>query len=367
MLSAALNAVGHISMGRSYNPVLNCVHLAVADGCLSVTASDGSTTATTKLAIPGAADDGEVIVSGRELIGIVSGLPDNRGDVAITVGTEAEILCGTSRYNLPIVNSSFPVLTADESPTCAELAIEPDLFRESINRALEFVSDGQGTHYTEGVHFEVGDGLLTVVTTNGFCLGVNELPAECIESDNPALLPGYAAKLLAKTLAACSQSISMRLSDGSIRITGGNTSMQLPLLALKFPDWRRVIPTEFSGYIDVDPKALLATMKRVLTMCDLVKYQERSHRHIIITGEGKLIVLSNYTTKRGFAADGVPCSINGFDKPPRIMLDPDALLKIINCLGCETIRISISSTGSSILITNPVSISARYVIQLIKE
>jgi DNA polymerase-3 subunit beta len=143
------------------------------------------------------------------------------------------------------------------------------------------------------------------------------------------------------------------LANNSLRFSFvDGTQFSARLIEGKYPDFRRVLPSQFGAVFDVARPALIEALKRVaITASDAGRAV-----HFDLTADGVALSSGQEDT----AEDFVPGTLDG--DPVALGFNAGYLLDALAHLEGETARISISQAGNCALIVDPDSELSRHVV-----
>ena len=214
---------------------------------------------------------GSIAVDGQRLASLIASFPADASVTIASDGTTASVVCGRSRFKLPI----FPL---DDMPSL--LTITDELGRLEFPRAYLLrmlgtpsiaVGNQPSRYYLTGIFLHVVDDALIAVATDGHRLVRVIFP----DSAGPIpglILPQSAAKIILRLLANKQiEQIALRYSATLCAIDGPSFTFVSKLIDGVFPDYGRVIPQPSGNMVIVDRDALLHSLDRLRNVADADK------------------------------------------------------------------------------------------------
>lgn len=203
------------------------------------------------------------------------------GEISIVTDGKICTVKGNGRTRLPIVNARIPAL---EPVTGKECTIRSEVFSHGYNSVAYAVSNDQGRVVLTGVLMESVDGGIRLVSLDGFRMAVEML--ECDADGIKAVVPGAFMKLVSSSTAV-GETITLR-TDGK-RIQASTDGMMLTgtLLSGEFPDYNKIMPTEFKTNSRMYADQLMSTLK-----CGAVVNQSNNLIKMYVK-EDSITVMSN--------------------------------------------------------------------------
>lgn len=252
---------------RPTEPVMGCVRISGERDSVKIAAYDGEVSM--EVEINGEIDTpGTVLVSGRLLSEITRLLPAQPVEL-ISDGTRLVLTCGRGRFSLPMM----PVETYPDLPTApAETGVvSAELFSEAISQVA--VAAGRDDMLTMlcGVRVEISGDKVVLVSTDRFRLAVRELSWSPVAGDveTAVIVPAKALAEAAKTLPPGTDvHLSLGRGDelGSKKLLGlhsGNRRSTHRLLDTDFPQYRKLLPVQYTAMATLGVGDLTEAIKRV--------------------------------------------------------------------------------------------------------
>lgn len=178
----------------------------------------------------------------------------------------ASVKFGRSRYQLP-------VLPAEDFPTRQALtdATELTLDAPALHQLLDHVHFAQCTdetrYYLNGTHLTVvsvaGVPMLRVVATDGHRMIVDQTPYEAAAGMPSVTIPRKAVNEMRRMLADLKEPITIQVSQTGVALITGTGRLLTKALDGVYPDYQRIMPTEWDREIAVDRALFKEAIKRV--------------------------------------------------------------------------------------------------------
>ncbi len=333
-LFAALQIVDRATSTRSVLPALGGVLLETGDGEVVLRGTDSEIGITHHLTAVRIDEPGSVLVSGQLLTNVVRNLPD--GEVSLATdeaGASAEITAGTGRFNLRVLNAADfpPSPEVDATP----IAIESGPFGEAIELVSKAASRDEVRPVLTGVLVQAAEGKLTLVATDSYRLSVRQTGIGAGGEGFEAIIPARALRELTKIVSAEGVSeVSIRISANQAVFNCGGTSLNTRLIEGQFPNWQKLIPSEFDYHADVPQEELLEIARRVGYLA------QRNAPLRIGLEEGEMTV-SAETPDVGEASETLPVDYSG--DLLEISFNPQYFIDGVDSIEGETLRLKVSS------------------------
>ena len=279
-------------------------------------------------------EEGSLVLSARLFGEIVRKLPD---DVVVfsSQGYTVNIRCGLSEFNILGTDpEEFPELpNVDQQNT---LTIKQPVLRSMIGQTLFAVSDNESRPIHTGSLFEVDDTGLTVVSVDGYRLALRHERVEEKKGADPFsfVVPGSALNEVERI---CSGEEDVVITQGArhIMFRTGDIVLVCRRLEGDFLAYRNAIPRNNTVKVEVDARALLASIDRVsLIISEKLKSPLRC-----VFGDG--IVSITTRTAIGDAAD--QCVISGDGGGLEIGFNNKYLMDALKAAPADKLRMEFTS------------------------
>lgn len=257
-----LTTVAGIVERRHTLPILANILIRKRGASVAFIATDLEVQITATAQIGVGDEDVAVTVAARKLLDILRALPDSE-EITVSQSTnKLTVQCGKSRFSLQ-------TLAANEFPTLAE----PETIDVNIELAQKTLKHLFGmTHYAmaqQDIRYYLNGTLmvfepdtLRAVATDGHRLAHCCCPATGVESQTEIILPRKTVLELQRLLEDGEQTVSVAAGAGQIRFQFDHVELISKLVEGKFPDYKRVIPNNYTRHFDVSREALLASLQR---------------------------------------------------------------------------------------------------------
>lgn len=204
------------------------------------------------------ADEFEFVADYARISTIVSNLPD---DAVVNFDIDTDkitIKSGRSKFNIQtLAASDYPLIQPDE--TTQTITIQQEEFKRLIQSVAHAMAVKDTRTQLNGLFFEVQDGTLSLVASDGMRLSANSIP---LDVDNVSrIIPRNTVMRLVKALTSGEMTISFSASNISFSINGNEIVSKI--IDAKFPDYRRVIPSNHNQSITIAKSSLIDSCKRV--------------------------------------------------------------------------------------------------------
>ena len=359
--AALLKSLGHVHRvveRRNTIPILSNVLIRVADGKLSLRATDLDIEVSETVPADGS-QDGATTVAAHVLYDIVRKLPDG-SEVTLETGPDVgtvQLSAGRARFSLQTLpEEDFPDLTAGEFDH--RFTLESGQLFDLIDRTQFAISTEETRYYLNGIYLHRVDedaSVLRAVATDGHRLARMDIAApEGSEGLVGMIVPRKAVHELQRLLDDRDMVIGIEASAAKIRFTIGAVVLTTKLIDGTFPDYMRVIPTGNDKVLTVDRAVFKDAVDLVSTVSS-----ERGRAVKLSVNDGTLTLTVN-NPDSGSAVEEIVADYEA--DPLDIGFNARYLLEIADQLQSEEARFELADPGSPTLIRDSADQSALYVL-----
>jgi len=258
-----LSTVAGIVERRNTMPILANILVRKTGDAVSFVATDLEVQITTHASF-GTGDSAEATtVAARKLLDILRALPDS-GDVRLELaGSKLSVRAGKSRFTLQTLDANeYPVLVQPETWNVSFTLAQRTL-RQLFNSVHFAMAQQDIRYYLNGLLFVFEPGLVRAVATDGHRLAHAATAAGAdISARHDVIVPRKTVLEMQRLLADSDASVQIDVAVGQIRFRFGEVELISKLVEGKFPDFTRVIPTDYSNDVMLPREALQGSLQR---------------------------------------------------------------------------------------------------------
>lgn len=302
------DAVGWVARSLPTKPaqaVLRAMVIDANEDGLNVSGYDHETSARTT-ARAEVSKTGRVAVAGKLLSDIVATMPNRDVDVS-TDESKMRLVCGASRFELPIVSlEDYPRLP-DMPGVVGE--VDPVSFAGAVSQVSSAVARDNTLPMLTGVHVTSDGRGLTLAATDRFRLAVRKVPwTPAVDDRNVDVL--VPSKALVETSRALDTSVPVKLAvdgGGIFGVHVGARETTARLLDADFPNVTPLLPQSHSCVATADTAMMLESIKRVSLVAD-------RNAQIVLRFTPGGVELSASGSDLGRASESIPGELHGADE-----------------------------------------------------
>ncbi len=248
---------------RQTLPVLANLLVQVKQGTLALTGTDLEVEMVSRSALDEGAEDGEITIPARKWFDIVRALPDGSKVTMTQSGDKMTVQAGRSRFSLATLPANdFPSI--DEVDATERVEISESALKELIDRTAFAMAQQDVRYYLNGLLFDLRDGLLRCVATDGHRLALCEaqLNGES-RAKRQIIVPRKGVHELQRLLEGGDRVLELELGRNHLRVKRDDVTFTSKLIDGKFPDYEAVIPIGADKLVTMDREELRAALQRV--------------------------------------------------------------------------------------------------------
>ena len=328
-------------------PVLAAMGLRVTGDTLALFTFDYEVSAQASVPVDGG-EDGTVLVSGRLLAEIFKALPPRPVEME-QAGARVTLKCGSSVFTLyTIPQDEYPTL-----PPMPELAgsVGADLFAQAIAQVAVAAGKDDTLPALTGVRMEFGRDSVTLVGTDRYRLAARTMewvPARA-GLDAAVLVPARTLTEAARSFggsAVVSIGLAETVEHEAQGIIGWETSdgrqTTTRLLGGEYPNYKTLLPTEFSAVAELAVGPFTEAVKRVALVAE-------RNTPVRLTFGAKGLLLEAGAGDEALAMETVEADYDGDEL--KVNFNPQYLLDGLGAIGSDTARISFTTPTRPAVLT----------------
>ena len=260
-LSRALKDVSRIAPKKSSNPLLTTALLELKNGKLVFSATNLDVSLELTLACD-VAGEGLYALPAAQFSTLVNSAPN---EVTELVFGEHSVKLSSGSFNAELQLVDPANVHRPEFADAYDFSGPGPVLARLVDNVEYATAVAEYQAIFRGVHFDVQNGRLRCVATDGFRLAL--MDSEIVFGGDAFTLPSKSAAELPRLLG--DEPVEFKVSAGQLFLRSGGMRLALALMEGNFPDYRRVIPTVYPLVMTVDAERLRGVVDRVVVMADL--------------------------------------------------------------------------------------------------
>jgi DNA polymerase-3 subunit beta len=350
-----LQAVTGIVEKRHTLPILSNVLIERKQGSLTMVATDLEIQVATRRELgKGQGEDAGLTVSARKLQEILRALPEGAEAVLEVQSNRLQVRSGKSRFNLQTLPvADFPAM-ADPGAAQAKITLPQKALRELLLLVQYAMAQQDIRYYLNGLLLVLEAGQVKVVATDGHRLSYAARPLGQNQEKREVILPRKAVLELSRLLADSEDAVTIEIFGSVVRFGFDSTQVTTKIIDGKFPDYTRVVPTNYQKRFSVQRQALLQSLQRAAILSN---EKFRGVRWMVSAGSLRVSCTNNEQEE---AQEELEISYGG--EPLDIGFNITYILDVLNNVDSESVECAFGDANSSMLVTVPDIREFRYVV-----
>ncbi|MEL6707631.1 MAG: DNA polymerase III subunit beta [Pseudomonadota bacterium] len=343
VLSRALKVASRVVERRNTLPILAHVLLEVAEGSLTLTASDLDVQFEQKLKVDQDAPFSAALPADKltQFIGALS------GDVFCKFSTDDDgrviIRAGRSRITLPVLPAGdFPKL--GDFDNAGLLEVSAASLSRMLNRVLPFVSKDDPRFCIEGPLWHGEEGQLALAATDTV-VALRDIEASVAWPENaPEVILAPKACRVATAMLEGADRALIGWSERLSRFTVSGAVLTAKVIDGMFPNYRRIIPEAREDATVVDPEVVIAALSRLRPAADS---KDCNFANFEPDGDEAILLSMRSGDATTFAREAIPAQVNGAPGAAVSILPLGAVMDVV---GGDSVEISQADSDAAMRI-----------------
>ena len=336
-LSSKLNMLAKVIGSKNSLPILDCFLFQVANGEMSITASDSDNVIKSTLALTDHDGEGEFCVPNRVILDALKELPEQPLHFDVDAAGEAvaiKIVYQNGIYNFTGQSAEEYPRTQSMNDACTTVSLPTEMLINNISRSLFATASDELRPVMNGIYFDLTADALAIVASDGHKLVRSKNFTIKSESPSAFNLPKKPASLLKNILNKDGDDAIIKFDDRSAEIQFTDGVMRCRLIDGRYPNYNSVIPNN-PNEVTVDRRGLQSALRRVLPFASESSQLIRFHIE-----SGRFEVSSEDIDFSTSAKEQLSCEYNG--SPISIGFKGSSLMEILSNLTSDNIIIQLA-------------------------
>lgn len=336
-LSSKLNMLAKVIGSKNSLPILDCFLFQVANGEMSITASDSDNVIKSTLALTDHDGEGEFCVPNRVILDALKELSEQPLHFDVDAAGEAvaiKIVYQNGLYNFTGQNAEEYPRTQSMNDACTTVSLPTEMLINNISRSLFATANDELRPVMNGIYFDLTADALAIVASDGHKLVRSKNFTIKSESPSAFNLPKKPASLLKNILSKDGDDAIIKFDDRSAEIQFTDGVMRCRLIDGRYPNYNSVIPNN-PNEVTVDRRGLQSALRRVLPFASESSQLIRFHIE-----SGRFEVSSEDIDFSTSAKEQLSCEYNG--SPISIGFKGSSLMEILSNLTSDNIIIQLA-------------------------
>ena len=359
-LALAIQIAGRSVANKPQTPIMSGIYIHAHDNMVEIQATDYEIGVL--LHFPAEIESpGEAVVSGRYLQEVVRTLPEEEVSVEYEKATNiCKIVSGRSNFTLLSMKpEDYPqIRKIQEGKT---FKASSALLKELVRRTIFACSTNEGRPVFTGALLEVEGNTLNMVATDVHRLAFNRGTIEEKQKGKESyIVPKRVLEEVHHIMGGdVPEEVTVRCTRSEMSFETENIYLTTRLIEGQFPDYRRVIPSDFATRVTLKTADFFAAVSRVGLIARASDYNIIK----MVFNMGQVHISSDNPVV-GKAEDTVPAIIDGEDI--KIALNASYLLDVLKIMNGEEVVISLNAALKPVAVRDPEREEFVYIITPVK-
>ncbi len=363
ILLKSLNFVQGVVEKKNTLPILSNVLLELKNKKLFIVATDLDIVFYDEISDVKILSEGNTTTSAAILFDILRKISSN-SNLKFDLKSENKLSLNSdnSDFNLLCLPSdNFPTFKADEFDG-SEISINNKNLLKLLNKTKISISNDDTRHYLNGIFIHLtesnGRNFLTGVATDSHRLSSSSLEIENISDFKSFILPRKTVFQLCSLLSETSEQVQMQISENKVKFSIGKIMLISKVIDGKFPDYKKVVPTNNQKVLVVQTKDFISSIERVAS----VSLDRKEGLKLNINKDN--IQLSVNSANSGEGNEKIGAEFNGENL--NISFNSKYLTDIASEVEDKSLKINLNDSVSPVLIEDISDKNSYYVIMPMK-
>lgn len=297
-------------------------------------------------------EKGEITVPAKLFSEITSKL---RGEISFEVsdGDYGVISQGKSQYKIRVQSrDEYPELPTVKDGS--QLKLNPASFAEGLKHTIFATSPDETKQILTGVNLKFGGGMITFAATDGHRLSTcevarhneeNTLPLEVEQEELTLTINANSCREMLKILDKSAEGdvLDLAFNTNNIAARCGENLIITRKLEGQYPNWLQLFPKDFSKFVEVNRKDLIAALQRLHLLAD------KNHMAKCTFEESQLQIKAD-TADVGSGTEYLPATIETNEENFMFAFNIKYFLHGLKEMEAETIVIKVNESLKPIII-----------------
>lgn len=342
-LNRALSVVARVASGKSTLPVLSNILLQVVDNQLKLSATNLDIAINTRVGAK-VAKPGSLTIPARLFQDFIANLPDT----TIRLKQEDNKLHITTDNHNSTINGiaaeEFPVMPTIQKGDSWKIASND--FKKALQQVVGAASGDEARPILTGLFFHTADKELFIAATDSYRLAEKRLPGP--GKQTKFILPASAAHDVLRIIGDSAESTEVNITqdDQQVRFETAETELIARLIEGEYPDYQKLIPTEFSVEATLSKSEITA-----ITKVSSLFARAAAGSVVLRTNQEKQTVeIQSVASQIGENTASAPAEVTSDGE---ITLNARFLLDAVNALEGEKVTIGFNEKLQPVAVKSP--------------
>ena len=342
-LLTAVQIVQKATAAKTTLPILTGILLSAADNSLELQATDYET-GISMLVPAEVLAPGKIVLSGKFFPEIIRKIAGKEIEItSLPQGNMVAVASDKVEFRvLSFPAEEFPNIKRFESQN--ELILKDDVLKDMIRKTAFSCSTDESRPLFTGALFEVSGNEIRVVATNTHRLALKKYRQEATLADMKMIIPGKILTEIARAMSSdLPVDVKLRWVKNQVSFEFDNVYVMSRLIEGQFPDYRKVVPSDFTSYCSVNAADLFEAVERVSLLA-----KDGDYNIVRMKFNQENIDLAGNNPDAGSATESLDISLEG--EPIEIAFNAKYMLDVLRLAGNGQVRFNLKSPLSPVMV-----------------
>jgi DNA polymerase III subunit beta len=357
LLNPLLMVAGAVEK-RQTLPILSNILIDVSEQQMLLDATDTEIEIIAKIACPQVQGSGITTVSGKKLIDICRSFKENSELTLCLNKGNLSIKQGRSRFKLVTMEAEdFPNI--EDEANELEFSIDKRSFVKLLQTTHFSMAQQDVRYYLNGLLLEMTDNQITSVATDGHRLALCQLTVDSDFPEHKVIIPRKAVQEMLRLLANVEdEKVLLSVSKHHFYLTSNTFTFISKLIEGRFPHYKKVIPKNNDKEVIIGRDALKSSLSRVSILAN------EKYRGVLLHVLPAMLTIIANNQEQEEAIESLEADTLG--QEIKIGINASYLLDVLNNVVTDSVKLSLSEPGNSMLIEPLTDDCAQYIIMPMK-
>lgn len=355
-LKSGLLTVSKIISASNTLPVLNTVLLETSNGLLTLSSTNLEISIVTQ--IRGMVEEeGGVCIPAKQFTELISSFPSSNIKLSLNNNT---LLIETEKHKANIKTISkedFPLIPKIEDNLC--FSAESQKLKKALDQVLFAVSQNETQPEISGILLSHQGNHIKLVATDRYRLAEKKLSQDNISAFKDCIVPHKTCSEISRIIGSLSEISEIVINENQFMLKLGETRIISRLIDGEYPDYKHILPEEFSTVILTNRQELQSAFKTSGIFSSgnnsvKMSYFENSDYFEVSSGAGEY----------GESVTKINCA--RVNTSGSILFNFRYVQEVLSALEGQSVQININSDSSPVVFTNPEDKEYLYLVMPIK-
>lgn len=212
-------------------------------------------------------EPGSIVLEAKLFGEMVRRMPEGLVSIVSDEQGMTTVKCGKTEFSFMGMDSEdYPELPSVDGLKCFEIA--QGIMKSMITQSIFAVSDNDSRPVYTGSMFEIENGVLTLISVDGYRLALRREAIEGEEGHNEFIVPGAALSDLERICTDVEDKIKISVGGNHVSFSVGSTVIVTRRLEGDFLNYKKAVPEAFKYSVKVNRSELQRAVDRVSLIVD---------------------------------------------------------------------------------------------------